>query len=113
MHVAHAHPHACGMCMAWVHTRYFYRRLTRNPAYYHLEGGAGDEAIGAFLSDLVEGTLCDLENAGCAAAAAARQARPSQGALRARAACTRELTARRHRARVRRAGASRSTRPTG
>jgi len=43
---------------------YFYRRLTRNPGYYHLEDGS-PEAIGGYLSDLVESTLADLENAGC------------------------------------------------
>jgi len=43
---------------------YFYRRLTRNPAYYHLEE-ASDEATAGFLSDLIEATFCDLENAGC------------------------------------------------
>ena len=43
---------------------YFYRRLTRNPAYYHLADGS-PEAVGGYLSDLVESTLADLENAGC------------------------------------------------
>ncbi len=43
---------------------YFYRRLTRNPAYYHLDDGSM-EAVGGYLSDLVESTLADLENAGC------------------------------------------------
>ena len=43
---------------------YFYRRLTRNPAYYHLEDGS-DEGIAEFLSNLVEATLADLQNAGC------------------------------------------------
>lgn len=43
---------------------YFYRRLTRNPAYYHLEE-SGEEAVAAFLSDLIEGTLADLQSAGC------------------------------------------------
>jgi activating signal cointegrator complex subunit 3 len=43
---------------------YFYRRLTRNPAYYHLDD-ASDETIAGFLSDLIETTFCDLENAGC------------------------------------------------
>ena len=43
---------------------YFYRRLTRNPAYYHLEEHT-DEAIADFLSGLVEATIADLQNAGC------------------------------------------------
>ena len=43
---------------------YFYRRLTRNPAYYHLEDGS-DEGIAEFLSNLVEATLADLQNTGC------------------------------------------------
>ena len=43
---------------------YFYRRLTRNPAYYHLADGS-PEAVGGYLSDIVESTLADLENAGC------------------------------------------------
>ena len=43
---------------------YFYRRLTRNPAYYHLADGS-PEAVGEYLSDIVESTLADLENAGC------------------------------------------------
>ena len=30
---------------------YFYRRLTRNPAYYHLADGS-PEAVGGYLSDL-------------------------------------------------------------
>ena len=40
----------------------FYRRLTRNPGYYHLED-ASEESVAAFLSDIVEATLCDLQNA--------------------------------------------------
>ena len=43
---------------------YFYRRLTRNPAYYHLEDGS-DEGVAGYLSALVEATLADLQNAGC------------------------------------------------
>jgi len=43
---------------------YFYRRLTRNPAYYHLED-ATDESVNGFLSDIVDGVMTDLENAGC------------------------------------------------
>lgn len=43
---------------------YFYRRLTRNPAYYHLEESSV-EAVAEFLSGMVEATLADLENAGC------------------------------------------------
>ena len=35
---------------------YFYRRLTRNPAYYHLDDPS-EAAIGTFLSDLVESTI--------------------------------------------------------
>ena len=41
---------------------YFYRRLTRNPAYYHLEE-ADDAAVATYLSEMVEGTLTDLQNA--------------------------------------------------
>ena len=44
---------------------YFYRRLTRNPGYYHLEDNS-DESVARFLSDLVEATLADLQNAVCA-----------------------------------------------
>ena len=44
---------------------YFYRRLTRNPAYYHLDDNS-DAAVAAHLSDLVEVTLADLQNAVCA-----------------------------------------------
>jgi len=43
---------------------YFYRRLTRNPAYYHLEDNS-QESVDAFLSDIIETTLADLQNAGC------------------------------------------------
>ena len=47
---------------------YYYRRLTRNPAYYKLEtngGVASPEAVSASLSELVEATVGDLVNAGC------------------------------------------------
>ncbi|KAL1514923.1 hypothetical protein AB1Y20_004002 [Prymnesium parvum] len=43
---------------------YFYRRLTRNPAYYHLDEASPD-AVNEFLSDLIEGVIFDLQNAGC------------------------------------------------
>jgi len=43
---------------------YFYRRLGKNPAYYS-QPDASEEGTAAFLSELVEATISDLENAGC------------------------------------------------
>merc|ERR1711968_66256 len=43
---------------------YFFRRLVMNPAYYHLEDLSHD-GINAFLSNLVDNTLADLEEAQC------------------------------------------------
>jgi len=43
---------------------YFYRRLGKNPAYYH-QTDQSEEGTANFLSDLVETTIADLHNAGC------------------------------------------------
>jgi activating signal cointegrator complex subunit 3 len=43
---------------------YFFRRLVMNPAYYHLEDLSHD-GINLFLSNLVDNTLADLEEAQC------------------------------------------------
>ena len=40
---------------------YFYRRLPQNPAFYGLEGNAGEAQIATHLSSLVEETLSTLE----------------------------------------------------
>ena len=39
-------------------------RARSNPAYYHLED-ASAESTNDYLSDLVDGVMTDLENAGC------------------------------------------------
>eukprot|EP00898_Chlorokybus_atmophyticus_P000832 jgi/Chlat1/174/Chrsp1S03247 len=43
---------------------YFFRRLLMNPSYYDLEDTSA-QGLNAFLSDLVQNTLLDLEEAGC------------------------------------------------
>jgi activating signal cointegrator complex subunit 3 len=43
---------------------FFYRRLRNNPSYYHL-ADAEPSSLSAFLSELVEGTVAELEAAGC------------------------------------------------
>uniref|UniRef100_A0A7S3G5F7 RNA helicase n=1 Tax=Palpitomonas bilix TaxID=652834 RepID=A0A7S3G5F7_9EUKA len=43
---------------------YFFRRLLKNPAYYNLDE-ASDASVLAYLTDLVDDTLSELEEAGC------------------------------------------------
>eukprot|EP01047_Picozoa_sp_COSAG01_P036816 COSAG01_NODE_2892_length_6906_cov_7.041134_2_plen_487_part_00 len=43
---------------------YFFRRLVMNPAYYHLDD-LTHEGINRFLSNLIDNTLADLEEAQC------------------------------------------------
>lgn len=48
----------------WITWTFYYRRIAMNPNYYNLVGKSGDH-INDHLSDLVENTLKDLEEAGC------------------------------------------------
>ena len=43
---------------------FYYRRITQNPNYYHL-AGVTHRHLSDHLSELVENTLADLQNAGC------------------------------------------------
>lgn len=43
---------------------YYFRRILKNPTYYHLEG-TGNEELNSFLSELVEESISTLENSGC------------------------------------------------
>lgn len=43
---------------------YFFRRILKNPTYYHLEG-TGNEELNSFLSELVENSINTLEDSGC------------------------------------------------
>ena len=54
----------CKYDISIIRNRYFFRRLVMNPAYYHLED-LSHEGINAFLSNLVDNTLADLEEAQC------------------------------------------------
>ena len=48
----------------WLTWTYFFRRLVRNPSYYHLDSSE-PEAVSAYLSALVDSTLEELERCGC------------------------------------------------
>jgi len=48
----------------WLTWTFYYRRLTKNPNYYNLQGITG-EHINDHLSELVENTVEELEKAGC------------------------------------------------
>lgn len=55
-------------CIDYLTWTYFFRRLTKNPAYYGLKNdimGNIADSINKYLSNLVETTLVKLQNAGC------------------------------------------------
>ena len=49
-------------CMDYLTWTYFFRRLTKNPAYYKLQNAA---ELNEFLKGLVNATLAKLLNCGC------------------------------------------------
>jgi activating signal cointegrator complex subunit 3 len=49
-------------CMDYLTWTYFFRRLTKNPAYYKLQNAA---ELNEFLKGLVNATLAKLVNCGC------------------------------------------------
>jgi pre-mRNA-splicing helicase BRR2 len=48
----------------WITWTFYYRRLTKNPNYYNLQGTTGDH-INDHLSELLETTIEELEKAQC------------------------------------------------
>ncbi|KAA0166650.1 hypothetical protein FNF27_07480 [Cafeteria roenbergensis] len=48
----------------WLTWTYFFRRLVRNPSFYHLDA-TDPAAVSAYLAELVDSTLSDLERSGC------------------------------------------------
>jgi len=51
-------------CIDYLTWTYFFRRLTKNPTFYNLEGGKA-ENIQTYLNGLVSGNLMKLKDAGC------------------------------------------------
>ena len=51
-------------CIDYLTWTYFFRRLTKNPTFYNLEGGTA-ENIQKYLNSLVSGNLMKLKDAGC------------------------------------------------
>lgn len=51
-------------CLDWLTWTYFFRRLTKNPTFYNLDGNSAD-AINSYLRTLVNSNLLKLRDAGC------------------------------------------------
>lgn len=51
-------------CIDWLTWTYFYHRLLQNPNYYDLKGKSNDD-LNQYLSELIELTLSDLQQAQC------------------------------------------------
>lgn len=51
-------------CLDYLTWTYFFRRLTKNPTFYGLDGNSAD-AINSYLRTLVNTTLLKLRDAGC------------------------------------------------
>ena len=51
-------------CLDYLTWTYFFRRLTKNPTFYNLDGNSAD-AINSYLRTLVNTTLLRLKTAGC------------------------------------------------
>ena len=51
-------------CLDYLTWTYFFRRLTKNPSFYNLDGNSAD-AVNSYLRTLVNTTLLKLRDAGC------------------------------------------------
>ena len=51
-------------CVEYLSWTFFFRRLIMNPSYYQLQEFT-NEAVSEFLSNLINGALGDLKDAGC------------------------------------------------